>query len=285
MTWIRLMTEDPSELKSASEVLHHAGQYITMAANHFIPKKEDDSHTNADWYHKKNWLIGNAIESPYGKIHVALDYPLLMLIVCDDNFKPIAEIELSGKTKLEGFNWLNNQLWKHGLEVGHFESDLHYSIPDHPVFHGAKFEMSIPKHFFELANYRSNGHALLRKVSERFVDKSDLKIWPHHFDEGILITLKKEGEESIAMISMGLSIADQYYPCPYFYVNPWKKDGIEYSDYPKLPSGGKWHTSEWTGQVLSADHFAGILHHDHQELACQRFLEEALINAERILLS
>lgn len=277
------MIGDPTELRSASETLHHAAQFIAMAANHFIPKEKDDSHTNEDWIPGKNWLIGNVIESPNGRIHVALDYPLLVLIVCNEKLEPIAEYELSGKTKLDGFNWLNNQLWKLGLEVELFESDLHYMIPDHPVFHGAKFEMNIPKHFLELANYRSNGHALLKEMSSRFEDKSDVKIWPHHFDDGVIINMVRKEDEVQSLISMGLAIADSYYDQPYFYVNAWKKDGVDYSNLPSLPSGGIWHTKEWTGQVLCADKFSSIVTHEEQEKACEEFLEKAIDNAISLL--
>ena len=36
----------------------------------------------------------------------------------DDIATLISEIELESKSRMEAFNWMNNQLWKLGLEVG-----------------------------------------------------------------------------------------------------------------------------------------------------------------------
>lgn len=283
MDWIRLMVEKPSELKSASDTLYQAAQYIPMAARFFIPSKEDDSHTNADWNEKLNWMVGNPIKSPSGNIHVAIDYPLLVLVVCNDKLEPIAEFELIGKTRLEGFNWLNNQLWKIGLEVDAFEPNLHYELPGHPVLHGAKFKMKTPKYFLELADYRSNGHSILKEVTEKFTDKSDLRIWPHHFDDGIIINIKREGESVFSLISMGLAMPDVYYDQPYFYVNAWKKSGIEYKELPDIKGNGHWHQHEWTGQVLTADKFSSIIDHKEQEEVCNAFMKSAIENAISLL--
>lgn len=277
------MTKNPSELKPTSDTLYQAAQYIPMVARTFIESKEDDSHTNTDWFAKRNWLIGNAVNSPYGKIHIALDYALLVLIVSDDKLDPIAEYELSGKTRLEGFNWLNNQLWKLGLEVDKFEAVLHYELPDHPVLHGATFEMNVPKNFLELANYRTNGHAILKEVSAKFEDKSDVRIWPHHFDDGVIINIKRENESVVSLISMGLAVADKYYDQPYFYVNSWTKNGIDYSTLPTLKSRGKWHEDEWHGQVLLAEDIAGLITHEEQHEASITFLNEAIENAQLLM--
>ncbi len=283
MTWIRQSIDKPSTLKAASDTLHQAAQYIPMAARHFIKEEADDSHTNAEWIKSKNWLVGNLIETSYGNVHVGIDYPLLVLLVCNENLEPIAEFELTGKTRLEGFNWLNNQLWKLGLETENFNSDLHYELPDHPVLHGSTFEMEKPRHFLELANYRSNGHLLMLAATEKFEDKSPLKIWPHHFDEGIIVNLKREGDAVVSLLSMGMAIADKYYDQSYFYVNAWKESGIEYKELPDIKGNGQWHQHEWTGQVLTADKFASIIDHKEQEEICNAFMKSAIENAIALL--
>ena len=283
MYWTRQLIPDSLELKEASSTLYFAGQYITMAANQCIEKKDDESHTNAIWNSEKNWLIGNAIDSPYGNIHIAIDYPLLALLICNDELKPIAEIELVGKTRLEAFNWLNNQMWKLGLEVKGFEMEVQYDLPEHALTEGAKFEMEVPKHFLELANYRSNGHYALSKVSEKFNDKSELRVWPHHFDEGILINIAYTNNLASAQISMGLAIPDQYYDQPYFYVNPWKLTGVNSESLPPLESKGIWRTEGWIGQVLLAETFSSVVLHEEQEKLVIEFLNEAIENCLAIL--
>ena len=104
--WKRLEVKNPAEMQEASNTLHHAAQFIAMAGSHFIPKKADDSHTNTKWHPSKNWLVGNNIETQSGKIKIALDYPLLVIIIADDDLKPIFEVALDGKTQMEVFDWL-----------------------------------------------------------------------------------------------------------------------------------------------------------------------------------
>jgi hypothetical protein len=277
------MNTHPGDLQNASATLHQAAQYVAMAGRFFIPNKEDDSHTNMDWYASKNWLIGNAIKSPYGVIHVALDNSLLVLLVCNDKYEPIAEYELSGKTRLEGFNWLNNQLWKLGLEIDDFEPELHYVLEDHPVLHGAKFEMDRPKNFHELSSYRCNGHSVLKEVSDPYTDKSDLRIWPHHFDDGIIINLERDDESVVSLISMGLAMPDAHYDQPYFYVNPWHRSGVDHSKLPEIGGKGFWHTKDWHGMVLLAKDIAVNNDHDEQKRVTLDFLSKAIDIAKRIL--
>lgn len=283
MKWIRLMNSHPNDLHFASETLHQAAQYIAMAGRSFIPIKEDDSHTNIDWDASKNWLIGNAIHSPYGVIHVALDNSLLVLIVCNDKHEPIAEYELVGKTRLEGFNWLNNQLWKLGLEIEDFEPELHYELEDHPVLHGEKFEMKRPKDFHELSSYRSDGHLVLNEISDRYSDKSDVRIWPHHFDDGLIINLERDDESVVKLISMGLAMPDVNYDQPYFYVNAWHRDGVDYSKLPALEGKGFWHKKDWHGMVLLAEDIAANNDHEKQKSVTIDFLNAAIENAKKML--
>jgi hypothetical protein len=283
MTWIRQAINDPILLKAASDTLHQAAQYIPMTARKFIKEVADDSHTNAKWIKSKNWLIGNLMETPNGKVHVALDYPLLVLIICNENLEPIAELELVGKTRLEGFNWLNESLWNLGLNMDGFEMALHYDLADHPVLHGEKFEMENSRHFLELANYRTNGHFLLEWATEKFEDKSTVRVWPHHFDEGILVNLKKNGESVSALLSMGMAIADPYYNQPYFYVNAWSENDIDYSTLPHIEGNGHWHEKEWKGQVLTADKFSSIIDHKEQEELCKSFITSAIKNGEMLI--
>jgi hypothetical protein len=98
---------------------------------------------------------------------------------------------------------------------------------------------------------------------------------------GTLITLDADADpEKARSIGIGLSPGDGSYDQPYFYVTPWP-----YPDaavLPTLEAGVEWHTTGWTGAVLTADRLISAPHEDQQAHA-RRALENA-IQASRALL-
>ena len=278
--WKRLEVKNPAEMREASNTLHHAAQFIAMAGKCFIPKKADDSHTNTHWYSKKNWLVGNSIDTASGKIRVALDYPLLVLIVCNDDLKPIFEVALDGKTRLEVFDWLQEKLADQGLDVSAFKPALHYEIPDHPVMHGEVFKMKNPLHYMELAFYRTNGNLLLEHFTQQVKAGEPVRVWPHHFDDGSYLPLQfDENDAPTGSISLGLAVADPYYPEPYFYVTARKSEGVNYDNLPDLQKPGKWHKHEWMGQILESSEIAKFDRAKEQLAVSYNFLKQAVDNA------
>jgi len=281
--WKRLEVKNPADMQEASNTLHHAAQFIAMAGKYFIAKKEDDSHTNANWYPKKNWLVGNSIKTPSGKVRIALDYPLLVLIICSDDLKPIFEVALDGKTRLEVFGWLKEKLSGQGLDISAFKPELHYEIPDHPVMHGEKFRMKNPLHYMELAFYRTNGNLLLEYFTQQVKAGEPVRVWPHHFDDGSYLPLNfDENGAPIGSISLGMAVADPYYPEPYFYVTAWKSEGVNYDNLPDLQKPGKWHQHEWMGQVLEASEIVKFDRAKEQLEVSYNFLKQAIENAMKL---
>lgn len=277
--WKRLEVKDPADMLEASNTLHHAAQFIAMVGSSYIPKKEDDSHTNAKWYTSKNWLVGNSIESPSGKVRIALDYPLLVLIIADDDLKPIFEVALDGKTRMEIFEWLKEKLKEQGLDVSELKPVLHYEIPDHPVMHGEVFKMKNPLYCLELAFYRSNGNLLLEHFTELIKPGEPVRVWPHHFDDGSYLPLQfNDSDAPTGSISLGLAVADPYYPEPYFYVTAWKSEGVNYDNLPALDKPGIWHKHEWMGQVLKSSDIVKFERAKDQLEVSYNFLKQAANN-------
>jgi hypothetical protein len=282
--WKRLEVKNPADMQEASNTLHQAAQFIAMTGKNFIPEKTDDSHTNARWYSSKNWLVGNTIETPSGEIRIALDYPLLVLIITDADLKPIYEVALDGKTRKEVFDWLKEKLKAQGLDVSAFKPELHYEIPDHPVMHGESFKMSNPLYYMELAFYRTNGNLLLVYFTQKVKPGEPVRVWPHHFDDGSYLPLKFDDKGApTASISIGLAVADAYYPEPYFYVTAWTSKGINYDNLPDLRKPGKWHQHEWMGQVLVASDIVQFDRAKEQLEVSYDFLQQAIENAIEVL--
>lgn len=65
-------------------------------------------------------------------------------------------------------------------------------------------------------------------------------LWPHHFDFSLEWFTGKNDEQ----IGIGISPADENYPFPYLYINPWPFDENIIENF--LPIG-KWHTYQWKG--------------------------------------
>ena len=281
--WKRLEVKTPSDMQEASNTLHQAAQFIAMAGSNFIPEKADDSHTNAKWYPEKNWLVGNTIETTSGKIRVALDYPLLVLIITDDDLKPIFEVALDGKTRKEVLGWLKEKLTLLGLDVSAFKPEMHYDIPDSPVMHGKAFKMKNPLYYMELAFYRTNGNLLLEYFTQQAKPGEPVRVWPHHFDDGSYLPLAFDKKGAVTgSISLGIAVADPYYPQPYFYVTAWKSKGINYDNLLELQSPGKWHKHEWMGQVLESSEIAKFDRAKEQLELSYNFLKQAVDNAMKL---
>ena len=280
--WKHLTVNRFDELGKTSNTLHHAAQFLAYAGIHFVEAKADDSHTSAQWVPEKNWLAGQVIEAGSKRIRVILDYPEFVLRIAGEDMTPLHTLVLDGLTKQEVLNQLTGQFHSLGMDTSGFNDKLHYQIPRHEVDNGAAFSAPPKQLLNELAHYRTNGHLVMTRFAKRFQTASPLLVWPHHFDEGSYIPLQFEGGEAVGSVSIGLAVADAYYPYPYFYVTAWKKEGINYENLPGIKLPGKWHTHEWTGQVLEGNSLVSM-EKEKQENTANRFLEKALKNAVKLI--
>jgi len=69
---------------------------------------------------------------------------------------------------------------------------------------------------------------------------TQIHLWPHHFDFSLEWFTGKNDEQ----IGIGISPADENYPFPYLYMNPWPFNEKIVGE--PLPIG-KWHTNPWKG--------------------------------------
>ena len=69
---------------------------------------------------------------------------------------------------------------------------------------------------------------------------TQIHLWPHHFDFSLEWFTGKNDEQ----IGIGISPADENYPFPYLYMNPWPFNEKIVEE--PLPIG-KWHTNPWKG--------------------------------------
>jgi hypothetical protein len=280
--WIELHRGDFSSLAKDSHTVHHAAQFIAYAAKHLIDEKKDDSHTAAYWIPDKNMLAGHKIKAADGDIVIALNYPELQLLIINESLETMSQKEVLGNTKQDLLEWMAVELNNFGLITSHLDGKMHYDIPTHETEQGMPFQVVDKKNLEELAHYQTNGHMVLSYFASKFATANEVMVWPHHFDEGVYIPVSFENESVIQSIGLGLAVPDTYYDNPYFYVITWEKAGMDYGHLPELRKAGKWHTQDWTGQVLEAKEIVGLRKEAQAETTIH-FMENAIQNAMDLL--
>jgi hypothetical protein len=274
VSWKSLGSVLPETLSEARLELHWATQLVSAVGTSLLPPRPDFSHTNCGWLGELGVLAGRAVGED--ALRAALVFEGLELVLLDGN-RERASLSLAGRTLEEGRLWLASELGVPSDKVRLPEHEM----PAHPVGDGGVFSEARTDERIELAAWFANATRLIEELVAGDPDASPVRCWPHHFDIASLIALggDAEGEEARS-IGVGFSPGDQSYDQPYFYVTPWPYPDTE--ALPTLEAGVEWHTTGWTGAVLTADRLISVPHGDQQAYA-RRALEGA-IRASRGLL-
>ncbi|WP_276166325.1 hypothetical protein [Zobellia alginiliquefaciens] len=221
--------------------MHLAAQYLAAAGISFLPKKDDDSHTNLGWSNEKQQMETHRL-SPNGDV-LALDYGTFSLIWNSNSGS--AALPLNNRSHAEVLKWIQETsaafLSKSYTYAFHY--DLPYTIDTSFTYHLDESELK------ELASLRTLAQSSLEKVLKETGLESDVRIWPHHFDSGAYASLN----DDIA-VGLGLAIPDAMVNEHYFYVSGYEKGkGIDTSNFKNL-SLGEWKNEGFEGAVLIADH-------------------------------
>jgi len=90
-------------------------------------------------------------------------------------------------------------------------------------------------------------------------------LWPHHFDFSLEWFTGNKDEQ----IGIGISPADENYPFPYLYMNPWPFN--EKIVKKSLPIG-KWHSYQWKGIKVEWDELMQFTPKDAAKKLTELFL-------------
>lgn len=221
-------------LAAARVEAHWAVQVIAAAADRWIARRDDDSHTAMTWIGDRRMLRGEAAPSGLA-IGLVLDELALVALRGAD---AIATLPLAGERLAGAMAWADRQ---HAGAAGEPPRGIHARDYDMPARPDAPFARDRDA-LAELAGWYSRGHGALSQLGP-------LHVWPHHFDLGTIVFLDPPGEHA-RQIGAGLSPGDRYYAEPYLYVTPYPiADG---GSWPPLDGGGVWRHEGWTGAVLTA---------------------------------
>lgn len=266
MTWQTIGRVLPRQLAPSRVQLHWAAQLVSAPGGTLLPAAEDFSHTNLGWDASVGVLAGRPVGS--AALRAALVFESFELSLLDGE-QERASLRLAGHTMKQALGWLGDELCG---DPAALEMPVH-DMPSHPVGEGAVFSDAGAEARSELAAWFANATAAIRAAVAEEQAASAVRCWPHHFDVASLITLDREKDaEEARSIGVGFSPGDGSYDQPYFYVTPWPYPPVE--TLPSLDAGAEWHTSGWTGAVLTAERLISTAH-DTQ----QRRVDEALHGA------
>ena len=150
----------------------------------------------------------------------------------------------------------------------------HYQLPAHPLDEDGVFEEPAQHLLRVWALLRTNALLLLRELATGFPGSSTVRIWPHHFDTGLLLPVRHSGDGTLlGYLSAGLAPRDSIAGEPYLYLTGWHSEEGEL-DFPTQGplKAGQWATGDWKGAFLTLSHW---LHADDQYALGRQFFRES----------
>jgi hypothetical protein len=245
--WETLGGVAPDALSEARLQLHWAANLAAAPGASLGEPAPDDSHASLEWTDAGRVLAG----TPVGGLRAALrpDDPALVLL--DDAHRARESFPLEGKTLPEALRWLRSGWTAASGRPTAAEIALpRHELPAHPVGGEARFSFADATLPAELGRWFAVADRVLRSVRAGLAGTSPVRCWPHHFDIAVLVTVGAAEEDRPARtVGVGMTPGDGGYPEPYWYVTPWP-----YPEDPALPcldGEGSWHTTGWTGAVLT----------------------------------
>jgi hypothetical protein len=239
--WKLIPKRLPDNLLEATQQLHYAAQFLAATGQSFLTHQTDDGHTNLAWLQELG-LQGRPFQLDQ-EYRLILNYERFQLEL--HNSSGLAEliINLDQKKQSDVFEELKNNFSKRAnQEEGVFQPIQHYEIPDHSIKEGVPFQKPSLDALLSLRSFRDNAKSILTAVKQRFSDASEMRIWPHHFDNGSICVLEKNASGAMTKtVGWGFSIPNDTDSDHHFYVNHWAKNKVlDDPMLPDLPEGAYW---------------------------------------------
>lgn len=224
------------------QTLHQICQVLAKAGRSFVPKQDDDSHSNLYF----DALAQRIHTHPFGDLPRTLAFNLYgnTFEWVDTRQRASLIIKLAGQTIEQLERTIAGQLLETGLDEKAFLEPLHFDIPeyDHPKTFLPIAEEAVGewRYYRRMAN--QVGTALLGFLQK----EGQPRIWPHHFDTGTYCIV-----DDYMGIGYGLAMQDEMVGAPYFYLAGYPQKGeVDYDQKPSL-TNGRWQLGEhFKGAVL-----------------------------------
>ena len=270
--WTPVPVAPSVAVTSARLQLHHAVQVANAAAMSYLPPATDDSHTTFGWVPDVQAFVSQLV--PFRAPRRFGWRPEdLTLVALDGGGKVSATCSLRGTTLAAAHDWARGECVRAGGDGEQYTSHKHYEIPAHAVAAGAEFDAD-PAALRTLTTLWGNAVRMLDAiVADAGAIASPVRLWPHHFDVGTVITV-----DAKRSIGGGFTPGDHYYDEPYWYVSPYPKPTTPVR--PPLAGGGVWREGEFFGAVLPMSAYSQSI---GQGVAVGAYLRTALDGARALL--
>ncbi|CAA6806344.1 MAG: Unknown protein [uncultured Sulfurovum sp.] len=227
------------------EKIHQICQIIAKVNRSLVPKQEDDSHTNLYFESTEKRIYGRWFQQNDKNYILALNLADFSFLLLADTKEIVKQFHIEGKTLIEieediekSFNTL--QFSTEGLM-----KKLHFEISSYTFIDSIweKPEIIELNTWVEYRSIANETCVLLLGIAQA---KSEVRIWPHHFDTGIYFKAKKG-----LGIGFGLAMQDDMANDSYFYISAYPENyNIQYNNLP-IKGNWKWEINEnWKGAIL-----------------------------------
>lgn len=229
---------------NTTETIHRAAQYLTAAAISCLEKKPDDSHTNMGWNSSRKTFTTRHLNDNELYLSLSLINFRLEFLKQDT---VLASKPLSGVSHKEILNWLS-EVFKDLKLNSPFTYNFHYDLPYSEMTDDYVFDKIDDAELSKEADLRDQAYKALKEIAQNIDEDAEVRIWPHHFDTGTLISLGNNSS-----IGLGLAIPDSMMDEYYYYVSGWKgSEMMPVSGLPELKNG-RWEDGQWKGAILEAN--------------------------------
>ncbi|MCL5246211.1 hypothetical protein M4I21_10360 [Cellulophaga sp. 20_2_10] len=220
-----------------TEIMHFAAQYLAAAGISFIEKKADDSHTNLGFSVRNQQLETHPL-SINGDI-LCLNYNTFSLDWSSSKFS--ASFFLENKTHVQALEWLHNSA---KIFLGkEYKYQFHYALPN-VIDDSFTYELNISE-LSELASLRTVAQSTILETLRELNLKSEVRVWPHHFDTGAFASLNSELD-----LGLGMAIPDEVVNEHYFYISGYKDGKSIETNSLEMLTEGEWKNNGFKGAVL-----------------------------------
>lgn len=228
------------ELVFLQTMLHYKAQHLAALSNSFLPVLEDDSQSNFGWNIKRESFVSRSL--PNGS-YLELSCKAFTYFYHGNGFK--VDLPIAGRKDIDISLWIKEQLVKDGLDASKYPAKLGYKL-SHFEAQIDKWNVKLKRAAKQLSAWRTLAQNGGEKLGEFYSHHSEPRVWPHHFDTGMLVDL---GDDYTKGVGIGYAIKDAVYPSPYYYAYAWGGNALDHDTLKRL-SKGIWKNGDWKGAIL-----------------------------------
>jgi len=226
--------------------IHQICQVIAKVNRSLVPKQDDDSHTNLYFEPIEKRIYGRWFQQNDNDYILALNLDNFSFLLLADNKEIVKQFQIEGKTLVEIEKDIAQAFGTLNLPTEGLMDELHFDIPTYS-FIDEIWEKPEATELNNWITYRSIANEACLLLLGLAQAKSEIRIWPHHFDTGIYIKVKSK-----LGIGFGLAMKDEMAMDTYFYISAYpEKYNIQYDNLPNTQYG-EWAINEnWKGGILT----------------------------------